>query len=635
MLKMEQWLDSIYSDGSQYYISNPLPRKGETISISIRMLDCDFVQQVFLRTKLNGSENLIRMNKSKVRRGLAYYSCDITLHEDALRYQFYLVTGDKIFYYTQYRITDYIPEETYDFRILTDYAQPEWVKKSVFYQIFPDRFCNGNKDNDVKDGEYRFHGHSTIQVKDWNTPPQEYEKTHALDFYGGDLEGIKQKIPYLKELGVNAIYINPIFYAATYHKYDCIDYFQIDPHFGGDEALVALSKELHENEMKIVLDISINHTGSASKWFNRDAEFYPKSTGAYHNKEAKERNYYFFKENNEYDAWFGIKTLPTLNYTSEELRRIIYKDDDSVIKKWLKHPYHIDGWRFDVADVMARNNEIQLHHELWPQIRKSIKEENEQAFLLAEDWSDCTEFLQGNEWDSPMNYFACARPVREFVGDVDLFNVRKEELCNLPYRMTAKNLHNRIVQYLGKIPYVMQQIQFNLIDSHDVSRLHNNKQIRFDDYRGAVIILFTLPGTPCIYYGDEIGAPGNVDHVESSRYPMPWMDHMTESVFYQLYHKLAFLKRSSDTLQTGGFKILSDDDYVFSYARFTPEEVIVVICSTDELTREVKIPIRIFGISNFDVKEDFFHNELRYRSDGDVVYVIVPPHTSYVFSVLC
>ncbi len=632
---MEQWLDSIYSDGSKYFVSNPLPHKGERVSISIRMLDRNIVEKVFLRTKLNGAEKLIAMQKSRVDRELAYYTCDVTIYEDVLHYQFYLVTAEKIYYYTQYRITDYIPDETWDFRIITDYAQPIWVTQSVFYQIFPERFYNGNKSNDVKDGEYSFNGHGTVQVKEWNTPPREYNQTHSLDFYGGDLEGIRQKIPYLKALGINALYINPIFQAATVHKYDCIDYFEVDPHFGGNAALAALTKELHDNNMKIILDISINHTGSASKWFNKNAEFFPESTGAYHNKEAKERNFYFFKENNEYDAWFGTETLPALNYTSEELRRIIYKDRGSVIKKWLKPPYDIDGWRFDVADVMARNNEVQLHHEIWPEIRVSIKEEKAEAYILAEDWSDCTEFLQGNEWDSPMNYFACARPVREFVGEEDLFNEREEELRGIPYKMTANNLHNRIIQYYSKLPYTMQQIQFNFIDSHDISRLHNSRQIRGDDYRSAVILYFTLPGAPSIYYGDEIGISGHTDNIESNRYPMNWDDDMSKREVYQLYHQLALLKRSSEALQSGGFKVVSDNDFVICYVRFIPEETIIVICSTDEETREVNIPVNIFGIRHFNITEDLFHNKLQYQYNGTFLIMKVPPHTSYIFCVPC
>lgn len=629
---MKKWLESVYSDGSKYFVSNPLPKKAETIKIKIRLIEQEEVKHIFLRTKINGVEKLISMEKDSMVNGLAYYSCEVTIYEDVLHYHFYLVTDHKVYYYTQYNITDYVPEESNDFKILTNYQQPSWVKESVFYQIFPERFCNGNQDNDVRDGEYVFQGHETKQIKDWNTPTKNYDQSFCLDFYGGDLEGVRKKIPYLKELGVNAIYVNPIFQAATVHKYDCVDYFHVDEHFGGDRAFEKLMKELHKNNMKLIVDVSINHTGSASKWFNKEVIFYPESVGAYHNKDAREREFYFFGKNNEYTAWFNEKTLPTLNYNSVELRNILYRNTDSLLKKWMKAPYNIDGWRFDVADTMARNNEVQLHHEVWPEIRKSIKEENEQAYILAEDWSDCKEFLQGDEWDSTMNYFACARPIREFVGETDLFYVGRKELNKIPYKMTARNLHLRITQYLSKLPFVMQEVSFNLLDSHDVSRLHNNENVNYQDYRGAVIMLFTLPGTPSIYYGDEVGIDGRIEVVEGCRYPMSWDKGKQESPNYKLYHTLANLKTSSKALQSGGFKVLSDEDYVFCYARFTLDEVVIIICSTDDFDQEVALPITALGIKEFVIKEDLFGLPLQYEKKGENVVIKVPSHTSYIFT---
>jgi alpha-glucosidase len=325
--------------------------------------------------------------------------------------------------------------------------------------------------------------------------------------------------------------------------------------------------------------------------------------------------------------------LPTLNYTSTELRDIIYKGQDSVIKKWLKDPYSIDGWRFDVADVFARNNKLQLNHELWPQIRDSIKEENEKAYLVAEDWSDCTEYLKGNEWDSPMNYFGCARPIREFLGEEDLFHMRKEELRGIPYRMTARNLHQRIIQYLGKLPYVMQEISFNLFDSHDVSRLHNNPKVSFDDYRAAVILLFTLPGTPSIYYGDEVGIAGRIDSNEGCRYPMKWEDGCEDSKHYKLYNTLANLRNQMESLRNGGLKILSDEGYVLSYVRVGRSDNVFIICSVDDECRTVKIPFKQYGYGEEAVISEAFGHAINHHVEGDAFSIEVPPHTSYVITI--
>lgn len=632
---MNQWLDSVYSDGSKFYVSNPFPKKGETISIRLRMLENDDITDVILRIKEFGIERLFTMNVIKKEKGLIYYSCDITVREAKLHYQFYLVTKDNIYYYTQYRITDYVPDEARDFIILVDYESAEWVKNSVFYQIFPERFCNGRPEISVKDGEYTYQGHETIQVKDWNTPAVTWEEGHGVDFYGGDLYGIIDKLDYLKELGITAIYLNPIFISPSVHRYDCIDFYHVDPHLGGDEALAKLSEELHKRDMKLLLDISVNHTSSASKWFNKDNEFFESNVGAYQNKHAKEREYYFFDEENNYDTWVGVKTMPKLNYSSEELRKSIYKDYDSVLKKWIHAPYNIDGWRFDVADCMARNEVVDLYHEVWRELRSELKKEKPDLLILAEDWSDCSEMFQGDEWDSTMNYFGCARPIREYLGEKDLFNERNDILRNVPLKMNARQLKKRILGFYSRMPYSICNQLFNLLGSHDVSRIYNNNKIHPSEYRGAVMMLFTLPGTPNVYYGDEKLLDGRTTDNEGFRFPMDWNQELEGEVLdnYQLYQRLAMLKQSSKALSDGGFQVLFDEGYVFSYARFTEDEVIIVVCSTNTKSQEVILPLKYFGLGTTVTTQEYFGKQIDTELEQGMLKLIVPAHESYLFHI--
>lgn len=627
---MEKWLESLYTDGSKYFVSNPLPKKGEKIKIYIRVYEDSPVRSIYIKTKLNGVEMIFKMNKEYVKSGLTYYGREFAVYEDVFHYHFYVSTDDKIYYYNQLEITDYEPDETYDFRILTDYDQPSWVRESVFYQIFPERFCDGDPSLDVKNEEYYFDGHPAKHIDDWNAAPKEYNEAFCLDFYGGDLIGVKNKIPYLKKLGVNAIYMNPIFYAATVHKYDCLDYFTVDPHFGGDKGFIDLMDELHNNNMKLMLDTSINHTGTANKWFNKEGIFFDKSVGAYNNKDAAERKYYFFNDDNSYKAWFNVETLPTLNYTSDALREIIYRGENSLVKKYLKEPYCIDGWRFDVADTMARNDRIQLHHEIWPEIRKSIKEVNSEAYMIGEDWSDASEFLQGKEWDSSMNYFGSCRPIREFLGGHERMTEREDELRRIHTKLNARGFSARLKRYLGKLPFVIQENQFNLIDSHDISRLHNDSSISFSEYRGAIITLFTLIGAPNMYYGDEAGIDGRIDSMEGCRYTMPWNKDIESTDYYKLYSKLCHLKTSSEALKYGGMKILTDDNNVISFARFTDKQVFITVFSTDEEERKINIPYKIFAIDLTIGDKDEFENKLDYDIEDDNLILKVPAHTSYL-----
>lgn len=627
---MENWLLSIHSDGTDDFLSNPSPKIGDKIKVRLRMAENPSVKHVLILSFPDGIEHFEEMSMLKTEHGLVYYEAELEISENRLQYQFYIVCDDIIYYYTQNGITTYIPDHTYDFVILADYEQPEWVRDSVFYQIFPERFCNGNPKNDVRTGEYAQNGFETINIENWEKTPLDYEHSHCLDFYGGDLEGIIQKIPYLKKLGITALYLNPIFVAPSVHKYDCLDYFHVDPHFGGDKALEKLSTELHKNGMKLVLDISINHTGTDHKWFNRDCAWFPKSVGAYNNPESEERGYYFFGENNSYLGWFNVETMPTLNYTSESLRQKIYKAEDSVLKKWLKPPYSIDGWRFDVADVFARNGKTQLDRELWPEICSSIKAENPKAYILAEDWGDCPEHLQGDQWDSPMNYYACARPIRQFFGEPDLFMTRHPLLRGVPYKMTADDLKNRVMEHFAKLPFAMWENQFNLIDSHDVGRLHNNPKISSEQYRGAVIFQFMLTGSPSVYYGDEAQIEGLTETMEGCRYPMPWNSDFEQTENYKLYSKIIKLRNKTKALRRGGMKFIYSEGRTFALARFYKDEAFVAVISNEDTETKIKLPLWAIGTKTpktevFEKTPDF--TEL---SEGEIE-LTVKPGESFLF----
>ena len=627
---MSNWLESVHSDGTAAFVSNPSPKLFETVTIRIRMYEDAPVEHVLLRTVPNGAEWLEEMHIAKKERGFVYYEAPLKMTENRMQYQFYLVCKDVVYFYTQKEITTYLPDHTYDFVLLADYVQPAWVKEAVFYQIFPERFCNGDPSNDVQSGEYSQDGYPTIKMASWEDKALTYEEGHCLDFYGGDLQGVKEKIPYLKELGITAVYLNPIFFAPSVHKYDCLDYFHVDPHFGGDEALADLSQALHENGMKLILDISINHTGIAHKWFNREGIWFDKSIGAYNNPYSKERSFYFFGDHNSYHGWLGVQTLPTLNYTSEALRDVIYRDEDSVLKKWLKPPYSIDGWRFDVADVFARNNEVQLAHELWPEIRKSIKSVNPQAYILAEDWGDCADYLQGSEWDSPMNYFGCGRVIRQFLGEPDAFMGRNAALRNVHYKMTAQDVKNRVISHLAKLPYVMWENQFNLFDSHDISRLHNNPAVDPEEYRGAVIFQFMLTGAASIYYGDEAGTDGVLGTIDGCRYPMPWSKDFKNSEVYLLNQTMSRMKAEHKAMSHGGMKFLYAQDNVVAIARFWEDEVFVGILSTNDRDVTIRLPLGSVGAVTPRGEEDVFGKKLEYRTlDRNSIELTVKAHQAY------
>ena len=534
---------SIYSDGTKNYVTPPIPKVGDKVTIKLSVLK-ENVSSVFLMRIRNGAEEYKEMKEISVRGQMADYEVTIDMNEPRLSYHFTVVKDEVIYYYTQAGVTTYVPDNADNFVLLADFKQPDWVEGAVFYQIFP----------------------------------------HAW----GNLNNIVEQIPYLKDLGITAIYLNPIFSAPSNHKYDCSDYFHVDEAFGGDEALENLSRALHENDIRLILDISINHTGITHKW-------------------VKEKRYFYFeKDDRSLQGWCDVETLPVLDYRNEELRDLIYRKSDSVLRKWLKAPYHIDGWRFDVADVFARNDKVQLSDELWREVCDAIRQENPEAFIIGEHWADCTGYLQGDLWNTPMNYYGFGRIIRRFTGLPELFVSRNETLAKVKYKMTAEDVVHRTVEHYSKLPQVIADAQMNLIDSHDVPRIQNYEEYDFGRVRIALISQLLWTGIPCIYYGDELGIDGYTHHDSGFRYEMPWELVDEDNIFLSTYKKAISLRRNEKAFSTGSRKVIYAKDYCFAVARFFENNIYLGVVSMDDSVQKIKLPIGIVGAASPKEKEDVF-----------------------------
>lgn len=612
---MTNWLDSVYSDGTKMFVSNPTPNIGDTIELTIRFSADAPVKRVMVCSLPNGAEHYDEAKKVKEQGGLVYYTARVYINEYRIQYQFDLVTDDAIYFYTQAGITTYIQDRRHDFVLLTEYRQPDWVNGAVFYQIFPERFKNGNPACDVKSHEYEYMGYESIHMNSWNDKPLTYDEGHGVDFFGGDLYGIIQELDYLQELGVTALYLNPIFSSYSTHKYDCIDYYHVDEHFGGDEALAQLCTEVHNRGMHIILDISINHTGILHQW-------------------AREgRPYYFKNPDGSLQGWWNLPTLPVLDYRNDELRDLVYRGDDAVLRKWLRPPYSIDGWRFDVADVFARNNEVQLADELWKEICTAIRQENPDAFIIGEEWGDSSKYLQGDMWNTPMNYFGFARPIRQFIGVGDLFLERQEVFRDVSYKLSAKDVVGRTDEHYNVIPQVIADCQMNLFDSHDIARLHNYKHITFDSWKCAVIAQLLWTGIPCIYYGDEVGIDGYTWHDAGFRYPMPW-DEVTkqDNKYLSTIKTMTSLRRGSKAFSHGGRKVLYSDGYILAVARFFDDEIYVGIISMEDVNTTISIPLDIVGAKQPKGYFDEFKKHMDWSMDNHMLSIQVEARSGYLFS---
>lgn len=461
------------------------------------------------------------------------------------------------------------PPDSYQLTVVSETAvTPDWWKRSVIYQIFPDRFANGNPDGAVLSPRK-----GSLLHANWDDHPVyvKDERGHVLvyDFFGGNLAGVRQKLPYLKDLGISVIYFNPLFASVSNHKYDTADYHQIDPMFGTNQEFQELCAAAKAVGISILLDGVFSHTGSDSRYFNREGS-YP-DLGAFQSKASPYYPWYRFIEYpNRYDCWWGVDALPNVNEMEPSYRQFIISGEDSVLRYWLRHG--ASGWRLDVAD--------ELPDEFLKEFRRVLKQANPEAVLLGEVWEDAShkisygklrEYLWGDELDSVTNY-----PFRQIVLDFLLL------------RSDSELVHRRLMNIYENYPKQHFYATMNLIGSHDVARVltllgeampedalpgvgarmrarlsDKQRVLGLNRLKLAVLWQMTFPGTPSVYYGDEAGLEGYRDPLNRRTYP--WGQEDASLVAW--YRQLIGLRNQYPVLQTGDWRSIPIQPDVYGYLR--------------------------------------------------------------------
>ncbi|MBI5667073.1 MAG: alpha-amylase [Chloroflexi bacterium] len=504
-----------------------------------------------------------------------------------------------------------------------DYYTPEWMRNAVIYQIFPDRFRNGDVTNDPIDGEVVFYDALPLLFHEtWNEPPINGREMQApdgqgyynSDFYGGDLAGITEKLDYLQELGVTAIYLNPIFLARSNHRYDTVDYLQIDPYLGTLEDFQRLVSEADQRGMKIILDGVFNHLSSDSPYFDRFDRFRG-DEGACESLESPFRAWFFFvppRANQPapcvgdpdplyYASWAGFDTIPRINNSIIETRRFFFLDENSVAQTWGREG--IGGWRLDVAPDI--DNGRDPNNIYWETFRSVLRRLNPETVIIGEEWGDASEFFGGDEWDSTMNY-RLRSGILGFVRDAD-YTDNDANGDRIIYALTPSELNDTIRSIEEDYPQAAYHALMNVLSSHDVSRLFFVVGNDVARQKLAALTQFTLPGAPTIYYGDEISldAPsipdsgGVLQDDPFNRAPYPWPD--TEGDYYPapddnmlaFYRQLAALRHDNPALRTGAMITLLTDDLngIYAYLRLDKEagNAALVVLNASEQEREVLV----------------------------------------------
>ena len=580
------WHQTVHHDGSEKYVSKLHPRLGETVRLRLRVAHDAPVRRVILRTFPDGEQALADMRRAEANPPAQWWEVDLPVQEPITHYRFILETAAGLWHYNGLGATAYVPLDAADFRILADYDAPAWLDTAVFYQIFPDRFANGDPANDPRPEEYEYRGRRPTTYP-WEAAPDS-NQFFPLVFYGGDLPGIEARLDYLADLGVNTLYLNPIFTALSNHKYDVADYDHVDPHLGGDAALESLRRALDTRGMRYLLDIVPNHCGYWHSWFQN----------ALNDPTAPEAEFFTFRRHpDEYATWLGVWTLPKLNYTSLDLRQRVYDGPEAVFRRWLRPPYSADGWRVDVANMLGRQGATQLGLEISQGIRRAVKDTNPDAYLIGENFFDATNQLQGDQWDGVMNYGGFTQPLWYWLsGYTQSAHGFGGEPLTAPAWPTAAMVESWRGR-LAVIPWAIARQQYNLLDSHDTDRIRTIVNQNDALHRLALAVLLTYPGMPGLYYGDELGMV-NVPGL-NARGCMIWDESRWDRGLHDYHRQLIHLRRRSAALQRGGFQVLLTDDDTIAYQRESLDERFLVIAHRAAAPRPAgALPVAHGGVAD-------------------------------------
>lgn len=603
---MQTWHAAVHHDGSANYVGlahgQTLPHLGDLITIRLRTALQSPIRNAYLRIQPDGEQTFLVMKRGASDSVSQWWETQMHINEPRVQYRFLLQTDEGIWYYSGAGMTRHDPLDSTDFYLLADWEGVKWARQSVFYQIYPDSFARGILDKQLEPAEYRNRKRYLFQWEE--TPPQGISQSQV--FFGGDLVGITQHMDYLQELGVNAIYLNPIFTAYTSHRYDVIDYDNVDPVLGGNAALRQMAAVLHDADMHYILDVVPNHCGVGHTWFLK----------AQADINAPETEFFTFIEHpHEYLMWLQASILVKLNYTSTELRRRIYEGDESLMRKWLRPPYHADGWRVDVGNMLGRQGAIQINAEIIRGLRQAVKTTKPDAYFMGENFFDTTAQLQGDQWDGGMNYKGFSLPLLHWLRGYHQGAWGFHETITSPLPYTTEALVGQWQAHLGAIPYQVALHQYNLLDSHDTSRLRSELHGNDALHRLAIILLMTFPGIPSLYYGDEIGMEN--DAVMRSRGCMVWDKRRWNQDLLSFHKALVALRRQSLVLQEGGFQILAAEADTVAYVREWGRGRIIVVAHRSETARpEQGLPVAHAGIPDGTRFMEFFDKRTLTVSGG-------------------
>ncbi|WP_243064310.1 glycoside hydrolase family 13 protein [Humibacter sp. RRB41] len=601
-----------HHDGSPLYVSEDAPALGDSVRVRVR-IPHEFGPVSAVRTRSNPDREPRFTDASLVASasGWDWWEAPLEIENPVHGYRFLITRGDGSSVWLN--ATGLSRTETLDaddFRIVAHAAPPLWVRSSVLYQVFPDRFARSLAADSRPAPEW------AIPAR-WDAPVDDVPPGRAQQFYGGDLDGAAERLDYLADLGVTLVYLTPVFPGRSNHRYDATSFEHVDELLGGDDALAQFAAAAHQRGLKVIGDLTTNHCGDGHEWFQ----------AAYGHPDAPESEFFYWlnDEHTRYVAWLGVPSLPKLNWASAELRRRFIEGPDSVVAHWLKPPYSFDGWRIDVANMTGRYRDDDFNTEVRRIIRNTMVEVNPDTILLGESTNDAAPDFQGDAWHGAMTYANFTRPVWGWLSQPGSPSTYFGQPVGVIPSYTGRELVDAHTRFAAAFPWRVLQGTMNALDTHDVPRFGAHA------LPGAVPVAFglsvTLPGIPVVWAGDEFGL--TADDGEASRMPMPWhlldapiddptVDSATGATAakvqttYALYRELIRLRRDCPALNDGGMRWLHVGDDVLVFIREAAEESVLIVAS--RTAADVRLPFA--AVAGWDAAHVLF---------GDIGIDLDPP----------
>ena len=557
-----------HHDGSDLYISNSAPVIGEKITLKVGVPNTYLFEKAMVRIYQDGEPRIFELKLGKVE---SWYQVSIEIVNLQSLYRFAFIGQGKYEWLNARGLFDHDVHSNNDFQIVAIPGNPEWIKSSVFYQIFPDRFARSGKVNITPEWAY---------PREWNLLPRGRGKFTGQELYGGDLYGVQEHLDHITDLGANGIYFTPIFPSRSNHRYDATSFDYVDPILGGDKAFQSLIKAAKKKKVRILGDLTSNHCGAGHTWLAK----------AKKDKKSKERSFFYWDKSIKwgYVGWFGLESLPKLNYGSKSLRKVVYEGKNSIVKKWISPKFGIAGWRIDVGNMTGVQGVENHHVEVMQGIRKAMQEVNPDTWLVAENGDFIASDLNGLGWQGAMNYQGFMRPFWNWIN-------RNPEITGgfqgLPFAMpkiSGQQLVESIQEFNASIPWRSLTASMMLLDSHDTARFRTVVLGDVKAHASAMTMMLTYPGVPSIFAGDEIGLEGSWG--EDARRTINWDDRSEwDNKFLAEVKTLVALRRSQDALINGGLRwVTAEDDYLV-YLRESKKQSILVLVSRGPINATIDL----------------------------------------------